>query len=561
MFREEEDNNGFLVSAKLQRVALRTPPPTDSYLIQCFGSPSSGSSSRPLRLPGDATFLDLLLRLGLITSDEHRHGAASVARSLGGVRRQRFDIRPALGDGSPNTAFPPVDLVDRSLSRILDCPGLRFPFAVHVTPVDCRAEEGTILEQAAGESALLELQNVSPDGRAAAVPPLQSIAMQGTAGAAADLELFPGGAHSATLAGSASNLAGRDEHSLRTNSPDPTRSRSEQRKERRAQYEAERARLKQLEERRESNLRQITERQQAEDSVAKNKAAREEARRQSVVLEHRRAIGERLAKVENRAVVADEAKRALELKRVTCILTAKVELEQSLELARQRLSYAKHAGESNLHDVKSPARGQEEAPPTAVSSVTASSSPYNLPLSDETEDIILEKKQAAESFVNRVVAAKKLNERRLSRFSTNPEHPLEQSRSLQDVLSSLSCTIVANKALVENESRNMRLQKVEEKKEAYHTQLMREATEARVQIKMQRHREKLAAQVRESRLAEEEHARQLDDQRLRQRDEQQRADEFRQRKRQIEETARKRAQEEKEYERYMIRQRVTLHDN
>jgi hypothetical protein len=530
MFRQVEENDGFLVSAKLQQVALRTPPATDSFLIQCFGT---GQPGKPVRLPREATFLDLLLRLGLITVDEHRSGTESVARSLGGTRQQRFDIRPALGDGSPNTAFPATNLLERAELRVLDSPGLRFPYSIFIAATDeFREAVGPALPRFASALDIAE----SPEDDSGPVNSRPD---------------HLGASHSMTMPNNAV-----EEPELFATPLDVTRSRSEQRRERRAQYEAERQRVREIETKRVTSLKAIEERQMADEASARAAAVKEEARRQARALAHLTALGERRAKAESRAVVASEEKKAIERRRVTCMLSAKVELEQQIELARQELQ------ESATAAVTPSTTSQEEALLSKGGVLRlVSTANYNLPMGEETADIILEKRQAAESFVNRVVAAKKLNERRLSRFSTNAQHPLAQSRCLSDILDSLRSIVSSDQSETSSHLTDAQTNHVEATKASYHTQLMKQATEARVQLKMQRHREKLQAQVREARLAEEKKQEAADKLKALQAEEQQFAEKFRERKRKVEADAQRRATEEQEYEIYMNRQRSMLHQH
>lgn len=190
-----EEPRPLLVSAKLQGVALRTPPPTDSYVVEvalwpvappdttqrpgsssasasrirpssalsmksggASVSPNSASSkaaasqlidvvlsAQPLsrkivRLPPTATALDLLKQLRLFTATPGCGGA--VVR--GGLRTQLFAVRPALGTGAPNQSLQEAELavagaVDPEgqcamLRPLRDAIAIRFPFSVAITP-------------------------------------------------------------------------------------------------------------------------------------------------------------------------------------------------------------------------------------------------------------------------------------------------------------------------------------------------------------------------------------------------------------------------------------------
>lgn len=549
-----EDNDGFLVSAKLQKVALRTPPPTDSYLLQCHGA---GQPGRPVRLPGDATFLDVLLRLGLVTPDEHRAGTPSVAFSEGGTRFQKFDIRPALGDGSANTAFPAVDLVDRAAARILDSPGVRYPFALFIAavdisttaPVDAREASTAASSMIATVPAAAALRDTTTTSSSSPVLPgtKQPVAALPDASVASGPD---------KLAGSMTMPTATEGTELFVQPFDNLRSRSQQRRDRRAQYEIERQRVQELEHRRAQSLMAIAHRQEADAGAARANALAEEARRQTRALAHLTAIGERCAKVESRAVVASEEKQAIELRRATCMLEAKVEFQQELERIRQRLQQSPET--SAIAQVTPSAAQEEEAQLTKAGHLRLICS-YNLPLSEETPDILLEKRQAAQSFVNRVVAAKKLNERRLTRFSTNAQHPMEKSACLTDALGSLKALVDLHHSETASHLTDARAAQIEATKNAYHTELMQRATEGRVELKMQRHRENLQLQVRDSRLAEARRQEAAEQAKALQREDQQHAEEFRERRRRVEENARKRAQEEKDCEIFMDRQRFILH--
>ena len=538
MFRQAEDNDGFLVSAKLQKVALRTPPPTDSFLMQCYGA---GQPGRPVRLPGDATFLDLLLRLGLVTPDEHRVGTPAIAFSKGGVRRQKFDIRPALGDGSANTAFPAVDLVERAEMRVSDTAGVRYPYSLFIAAVDI-------------------ITQLAPENIAAAV-----VVPEPSLGISEDDAVAPG--PGASMISVPDKLLGVCNAMTLTNGTETTdpfvqsfstgsRSRSQQRRDRKAQYDRDRQRVQELEQTRLANLQAIEGRQQADHAAASANAVKQEERRRARGLAQLTALGERRAKVERRAVVADEEKKALELKRVTCMLKAKVDLQQELELARHRLE--EHPERSATAAV-TPSAAREEEAQLAKAGHLKLICTYNMSMPEETSDILLEKRQAAQSFVNRVVAAKKLNERRLSRLSTNPSHPMEKSGNLMDVLGSLRSLVDLNHGETSSHLTDARSAQVEATKNAYHTELMQRATEGRVALKMQRHREILQMQDRDARLAEARRQEASERQKARQLDDQQHAEEFRERRRRVEENARKRAQEEKDCEAFLERQRSILH--
>lgn len=549
MWRQVEDNDGFLVSAKLQKVALRTPPPTDSYLMQCFGA---GQPGRPVRLPGDATFLDLLLRLCLVTPDEHRAGTPSVAFSEGGTRFQKFDIRPALGDGSPNTAFPAADLVDRAEARILDYPGMRYPFAIFIAAVDIATAPVDVPELSASSIATMPTAAAALRDATTSSPVLPDNNNEPVA-AVPEPSMASG---PDKLAGSMTMPKATESTELFVQPFDNLRSRSQQRRDRRAQYEIERQRVAELEQRRAQSLKAIEQRQEADRSVARANAVAEEARRQARALAHLTAIGERRAKVESRTVVASEEKQAIELRRATCMLEAKVEFQQELERVRQRLHQT--PGTSTIAQV-TPSAAQEEEAQLAKAGHLRLICSYNLPLAEETPDILLEKRQAAQSFVNRVVAAKKLNERRLTRYSSNAQHPMEKSACLVDALDSLNALVDVHHTATSGHLTDARAAQIEATKNAYHTELMERATEGRVALKMQRHRERLQLQVRDSRLAEARRQEAAVKLKALQLEDQQHAEEFRERRRRVEENARKRAQEEKDCEIFMDRQRFILH--
>lgn len=147
-----------LVSAKLQGVALRTPPTTDTYVLECFVCPSvigaaaslqstlslsnstSGGSSgdeaqhKILRVSNACTVVELLHVAGLVSKDVVVSGAANVLASVtGGISTQMFDVRPAAGNGAPFSSLQAADLC--SLMPLRDLMKLRFPFAVAITPL------------------------------------------------------------------------------------------------------------------------------------------------------------------------------------------------------------------------------------------------------------------------------------------------------------------------------------------------------------------------------------------------------------------------------------------
>jgi hypothetical protein len=272
-----------------------------------------------------------------------------------------------------------------------------------------------------------------------------------------------------------------------------------------------------------------------------------------------KAVGERKAKVESRAVVASEKKEAMELRRVTCMLSAKVDLEQ--ELARARGQLAQHPEASAAVAVTVQSTDEEETLRAgALKAIISSTLPsYTLPLEEETPDIMLEKRQAAESFVNRVVAARKLNDRRLSRLLINSQHPLEQSRTLSDLLGQLTLNVDAEACNAAAQLVDDRARQTEDVKAQYHTLLMQHATAGRVALKVQRHRERLAAQVREARAEEERRLAAAERLKVQQAEDQRQGELFRERKRRVEAAAHKRAQEEAEYDMYVSRQRNILH--
>jgi hypothetical protein len=145
-----------LVSAKLQGVALRTPPPSDTYVIECIihlsdaeleaqqraaDVPTSSSSQtirRILRLAQQATAMDLLNQLGLISSacllrrevDSDTQNALSI--NSGGIRTQLFAIHPASGDGTPFHSIREANLLSKAPIR--ESLSLRFPFTIAIIP-------------------------------------------------------------------------------------------------------------------------------------------------------------------------------------------------------------------------------------------------------------------------------------------------------------------------------------------------------------------------------------------------------------------------------------------
>lgn len=156
-----DDGPSTLVSAKLQGVALRTPPPCDTYIMECIVHPSEQEYSssaagfgnpmrRILRLTNHATAMDLLHQLNLVSAElltcNSSAATADVACSSadvvlsnavsitsGGVRTQLFAVHPASGDGTPFLSTREADLL--SQRPIRECLSLRFPFTVAVTPV------------------------------------------------------------------------------------------------------------------------------------------------------------------------------------------------------------------------------------------------------------------------------------------------------------------------------------------------------------------------------------------------------------------------------------------
>lgn len=129
-----DDGPKSLVSVKLQGVALRTPPPAESYVVECFVHPSpdncdaTGSSllyaRRIIRLSNAATVVQALQQLELI-APEINHVRGVMATSSGGVRTQLFSVRPAAGDGSPFTSLQEADLCST-----VPCESV-YPFAFH----------------------------------------------------------------------------------------------------------------------------------------------------------------------------------------------------------------------------------------------------------------------------------------------------------------------------------------------------------------------------------------------------------------------------------------------
>jgi hypothetical protein len=156
-----DDAPSTLVSTKLQGVALRTPPPSDTYVIECIVHPSdeeydnaakhatplfsqvNAPTRRILRLANHATAMDVLHQLNLITAallptnsrsrgddDDDDRNEVSVVDA--GIRTQLFAVHPASGDGSPFTSTSEANLLSRTPIRELL--GLRFPFTIAITP-------------------------------------------------------------------------------------------------------------------------------------------------------------------------------------------------------------------------------------------------------------------------------------------------------------------------------------------------------------------------------------------------------------------------------------------
>lgn len=142
---------------------MRTPPPSDTYVIECIVHPSdeeyeaasksslpqqvSAPSRRILRVVNHATAMDVLHQLHLVSAlllpanDASNNGSSGAVESgegnavsvaQAGIRTQLFAVHPASGDGSPFLSTREANLLSQAPLR--ESLALRFPFTIAITP-------------------------------------------------------------------------------------------------------------------------------------------------------------------------------------------------------------------------------------------------------------------------------------------------------------------------------------------------------------------------------------------------------------------------------------------
>jgi hypothetical protein len=554
-----------LVSEKLKGVALRTPPPSDTFIVQCFVMPETDgiftyelctpaaraevtvvpwhtpTTQSIVRLPVDATPLHLLLKLGLIDDNQFSKGTCSVASCEGGTRSQLFELRAALGDGRPHPSYPPADLTKELPLRTV-MPGLRFPFCVAITP----SSEALRRRGAIGHSPAMTMDV----HRREVTDPFANVTSLETQAISSSVE--PEEPESSPLPAREGSIqplitTTMEGDSVAEGSSPTSENLSAARRSQRALAAAERARIAELQAVRERRIAEKEEAQRQRDAEARERAKEREKERAEAAQVEARALVERRVRIESRTKLVAKAKEALELERHTRLSEQREELRQKLELARQAIT---------CDDLRPTSASPACAPPSEPYplSVVGSGSLYELPSAGVADSAVCENT----SFLARVSESGRTSERRLSRFVVAKKHPFETSATLADVLHSLDSSVEQSADAIARAQAEEREAKREREIEEFHRRIVEESTAQRAKIKLERKDTQIAKHVAEIQF----HRLQKElDEAAKKKEAQERAaqlEAFRKRKIDEEQHARRIAQQEKELATYIERQRKAV---
>lgn len=604
-----------LVSAKLQGVALRTPPPAESFIAECYVHFASISSNKLapkellelatpfadaecsgtqqfllrkiVRIPSHATVMTLLAMLGLIKED---CTPEAVTVNSNGIRTQMFSVRPATGNGQPFTSLNEADLT--ATSPLRECIGVQFPFCIAVTPllpttqtsnwpqvqwastlnqVHTFRVENFLLAHC-DESTKSRVHNIFRNStpQPAIDAPEASTLTSAIPTRGGDMEeqshrfqQVDGLDAPATQTRMRSNSDSQSELRCDDLAKDALKSPATQRKERRQAADAERQRVAELQKSRERNLQQREIERQRKEAEAVQHAIDRECDRSEQVRSFRQLTAIREAKMATRDKGIVEMKQQLFEARTRNYLEQKAQLESTLS---KQYSVIFPSSEFRLSTQTSVADPFDF--PNHMSSFHRSKSPtkpsartksvVDLPQPEETELFKMEKEAAKSNFVNRVAASRKATERRLSKFSMVKLHPFAVNAELRSILENLDSCAHTAAVQMEQEQEAERRSEAECATADYHKKVMSENITRRATMKQEKKQaqlEKHAQQIAFERLTKEDAA--SVEQKKRD-DAKKLIDEHYERKALMERKAREIAKHEEELSQYIDRQREAL---